>query len=139
MSTIELIIKDTEVLKMACRNLKKDYFDNAAKSCETAGLNMEYSSDTAKFRGCNVEAGALAVIAVLGVKPVISVLAEGDAYMLRSRISDNDKDLVAITSAIGLIKQRYAVERVLAEARNKQMRIQETRTETGVRLVLTSY
>jgi hypothetical protein len=124
MSKIELIIKDAEVLKKACLH-----------------LNMQYSCDTAKFRqrGCEVEERALAVITVLGLKPVISVVPEGGAFALRSLVSVHGTDLERMTEAVGQIKQRYAVEHVLAEARNKRMRIQETVTETGVRLVLTAY
>jgi hypothetical protein len=125
MSKIELVINDLEVLERACGH-----------------LNMEYSKDKAKFRGrgVSVRSKALAVIAVPGAKKVISVLAEGEsAFVLRSRLYDNDQDLKTITSAVGALKQRYAVERILAEARKKRMRIQETATETGVRLVLTAY
>jgi len=121
-SKIELLIKDLEVLKTACRH-----------------LNLEYSGDTDKFRrlGCEVADQALAVISVLGVQPVISVMAEGGAFVLRTLVSDREADLMI--SAVGQIKQRYAVEHVLAEARNKRMRVQETVTETGIRLVLTAY
>ena len=124
MSKIELVINDLEVLERACGH-----------------LNMEYSKETAKFRGRGkIWAKTLAVIAVPGAKHVIRVLAEGEsAFVLRSRLYDNDQDLKTITSAVGALKQRYAVERVLAEARKKRMRIQETATETGVRLVLTAY
>ena len=124
MSKIELIINDLEVLERACGHLK-----------------MEYSKDKAKFRGRGkIGAKALAVIAVPGAEHVISVLAEGEsAFVLRSRLYAQDQDFKTITSAVGALKQRYAVERILAEARNKRMRIQETATETGVRLVLTTY
>jgi len=173
MSKIELIIKDLEVLKMACRH-----------------LNLEYSGDTAKFsrRGCEVADEALAVIVVLGVQRVISVVPEGEAFALRALVPEQDAafghpasgvgraeqrpvaeapgrkgtdfgrktsnagrikqkpeasvreaNLDPITEAVGQIKQRYAVEHVLAEARNKRMRVQETVTETGIRLVLTAY
>ena len=123
-SKIELLIKDAEVLKKACLH-----------------LDMQYSADTEKFRrrGCEVEDRALAVIAILGVKPVISVLAEGEVFALRSLVYGHGTDLEGMTEAVGQIKQRYAVEHVLAEARNKRMRVQETVTETGVRLVLTAY
>ena len=125
MSKIELVIKDAEVLKQACRH-----------------LNMEYSSDTAKFigRGCNVEAQALAVVAVLGAKHVISVVPEGEsAYVLRSTIYENARDFEILNSSVGRLKQRYAVEHVLAEAQRKRMRVQEITRETGVRLILTTY
>jgi len=129
MSKIELVINDLEVLKTACGHLKMEY------------------KETAKSREREANAGArlLAVIAVPGAKHFIGVEAQNaeaqveSAFLLRSTLYSHDPDFQTITSAIGGLKQRYAVERILGEARKKRMRIQETATETGVRLVLTAY
>jgi len=154
LSKIELVINDLEVLQIACRHLQMAYspkVSTADKFMETeVGVDTQPlpKASTAGNKFLETEVGVdtqtqvetLALIAVPGARRFIRVQAEGEsAFALRSILYAHDQDYQIVSEAIGRLKQRYAVERVLAEARKKSMRIQEMATETGVRLVLTAY
>ena len=152
LSKIELVINDLEVLQIACRHLRMTYspkVSTADKFQETeVGVDTQTlpKASTAgnEFQetevGGDTQTPTLALIAVPGARRFIGVQAEGEsAFALRSILYAHDQEFQIVSEAIGRLKQRYAVERVLAEARKKNMRIQEMATETGVRLVLTAY
>jgi len=108
---IELVINDIDVLREAC-----------------ARLNVAF-----------LEGGKRKHIRIPGLKTRLDVKhVQGVAYELTA-LAATESENTLLANMKHRIQQAYAIERVKKEARAKRMRVRETRTEDGVRLVLTAY
>ena len=120
LSKIELEIKDLEDLKRACHRLGIEFLENQ-KTFRWYGEPKECES----------------AIRVPGAAYEIGVIREGNAYALIWDSYGSGGLETRLGKKAGLLRQAYAVERTRREAVRKGYRVQESKTEKGIRLQLT--
>jgi hypothetical protein len=116
LAKIELEVKDLDVLSLSCRHL---------------GLTLVQGKKT--FQWFNGESACDHAIEVPGATYEIGLVLNDGKYELQTDFFDK-----GIESAIGknggLLKQRYAVEQTISQAKKQGCRVIEKKTKTGIRL-----
>jgi len=74
-------------------------------------------------------------IAIPGAQYELGLVKRGNSYMLLADFWDT-RLKNAVGENGGKLKQAYAVERTMAEARKRNYRVIEQKTDTGIRLTL---
>jgi hypothetical protein len=120
LSKIELEIKDLEDLKRACHRL---------------GIEFLHNQKTFRWYGGTKECES--AIRVPGATYEIGVVREGNAYGLLWDDYAKGGLEARLGKKAGLLRQAYAVERTRREAVRRGYRLQESKTEKGIRLQLT--
>jgi rRNA processing protein Krr1/Pno1 len=115
-STIELQVNDLSILGSACARL---------------GLELIRSKNNFKWYG--KEAPCDHAINVPQAEYEIGVIDRNGLYELNCDFYDRNLERV-IGKNGGLLKQSYAVEKSMIEARRKGYSVLERKTETGIRL-----
>jgi hypothetical protein len=120
LSRIELEIKDLDDLKGACHR-----------------LGIEFLPNQKTFRWYGEPKECESTIRVPGAAYEIGVVREGNAYALMWDNYGKGGLETRLGRKAGLLKQAYAVERTRREAVRRGYRLQESKTEKGIRLQLT--
>jgi hypothetical protein len=115
-STIELHVNDLSILGSACARL---------------GLELIRSKKSFKWYG--KEAPCDHAIMVPQAEYEIGVIDQNGLYELNCDFYDRNLEQV-IGKNGGLLKQAYAVEKTMIEARRKGYSVLERKTENGIRL-----
>ena len=119
-SKIELVINDLQCLKMACGR-----------------MNLEFREGQKTYRWYGPPGKCDHAIHVPNASYEVGVIQDDNAnYTLQYDAWPAGGLVPVIGENAGLLKQAYAIERVRKDGKQKRMRIQETQTETGVRLTL---
>lgn len=120
-SRIELEINDLTALQAACRR-----------------LGLMFHLRRGVFQSYNGQLRCDHAIEVPGARFEIGVAQQGSKYELLW----DDWQAGGLSNKLGpgagLLKQAYTAERVLAESRTRNMRVVESKTDKGIRLVLSS-
>ncbi len=132
---IELQINDLDALKAACRRLGLE-FRCGQRVYEWYG---EYLGDHPLPEGISVQDLGQCdhAIHVPGADYEVGVLKRGSKYLLLWDFWDEGGLERVLGRNAGRLKQAYAIERTRREALHKGYRMTESRTQNGVRLVLT--
>jgi TPR repeat protein len=115
-SKIELEVRDLAVLGQACTR-----------------LGMKLIRGQRSFRWYGKEAQCDHAIRVPGANYEIGVVYKSGLYELNCDFYDPNIEKV-IGRQGGLLKQAYAVEKTMIEARKKGYSVLESQTDTGIRL-----
>ena len=134
-SKIEIEINDLTSLKLACQRLGFEFKENQKsyvwygrlvqpeKYPMPEGLTQD---DLGKCDHAIEVPGADYEIGVVKLQGKYLLLCDFWDSKLKNRIGENG----------GLLKQAYAIERTLAEAKKRKFRVKEQKTEQGIRLTL---
>lgn len=134
-SKIELEINDLSALKRACVRLGFEFKENQKEYVWYGRVVNPEAHPVPEGLTENDLGKCDHAIHIPNVKYQVGVIRRGTKYLLVCDFWDS-----GLKAAVGengnRLKQAYAIERTLAEAKRRSFRVQETRTQNGVRLFL---
>ena len=134
-SRIELEIYSLEELKRACKQLGLTFCEGQ----QTYQWYGQFMGDAALPEGLSIDDLGKCdhAIKVPGATYEIGIKKIGGKYQLLYDYWKAGKLEKVLGKNLGKLKQAYTVERVKQESRIKGYRIQEKKTEKGIRLIMT--
>ena len=136
-SKIEVEINDLASLKMACQRLGLEFRENQ-RSYKWYGRLVTPDKTPLPEGITQQDLGHCThAIHIPTASYEIGIVQQGSKYLLLADFWDTSLKN-AIGDNGGKLKQAYAVERTIVEARRRNYRVIEKKTETGIRLVLSA-
>ena len=136
-SRIEIDINDLGCLKKACLRLDLQFMEGQQSYRWYGRLVQPEKTPLPEGLTQNDLGRCHHAIRVLGAEYEIGVYQQGQKYLLLADFWDSKLKL-KIGENGGLLKQAYAVEKTVSEARRRQYRVTEQKTENGIRLILSA-
>ncbi|MEL7640007.1 MAG: hypothetical protein AAGU21_10230 [Solidesulfovibrio sp.] len=136
-SKIEIIINDLSSLKRACQRLGFDFVEGQTtyawygRLVAPANTSLPEGVLESDLGKCDH------AIRIPNAQYEVGVLSRNGRWLLLADFWDS-RLRNAIGEDGGLLKQAYAIERTVQEAKRRRYRVVEQATETGIRLTLSA-